>query len=152
MRPITCIDSKPTETADHCAVTYGYGVLLPVFNQLGYTFSNISYCNCTEWDTYDRDQKYNCNLFNFLTGFVFWNDAIQSPEPLFELTNLSSSYINRKVYYSLTHSLTHSCLLSLDLRRMMPNISLVNFITAAKSIPEIILIFAIQAPAVTVLY
>lgn len=106
MSPITCIDSNPYETADHCAVTYGYGVLLPVFNQLGYATQvynnlatgNLSYCNCSEWADYNEEQKYNCNLFNFLTGFIFWNDEIYSPDSLFELTNLESSYINRKAY------------------------------------------------------
>ena len=180
MKPITCIDSTPYEAADHCAVTYGNGILLPVFNQLGYATQvynnlatgNLSYCNCSEWADYNEEQRYSCNLFNFLTGFIFWNDAIYLPDPLLELTNLESSHVNRKVRpsfpyslppslppsltyflpHSLTPSLTYLLTYLLVHRLTTLNFSRASSTTATSLKPVIILIFVTQVLVVTALF
>lgn len=63
-----------------CVMTVGGVYGIPIFNHAGASFDTPVPCNCSQHDSLNLTSSYaNCNLFNFLSGFLFWPAAGSSP-------------------------------------------------------------------------
>lgn len=67
-----------------CGLNYNGVTAMPIFNQFGSNSTFPMPCDCANAASYDLDVAFsNCNLFNFLSGFIFWNT--ESPNPILEM-------------------------------------------------------------------
>lgn len=100
MDPITCIQLQGYN------LTYGYTqctmvvekmvYALPVFNHMGTSADNPIPCNCSTLNPADLQNKdFICNLFNFITGIVFYpiNDPSDTARLLYKI-GLDPTMIN----------------------------------------------------------
>eukprot|EP01038_Epipyxis_sp_PR26KG_P009622 gene9622-12957_t len=95
MNPISCYSYKYNETFDGllsiCFVKLGRLVGFPFFNQVGTEFSYPTPCNCNNEATGSGNSS--CNLFKFISGFLFW--SIPDDIPIgddYDYTNSLSKY------------------------------------------------------------
>lgn len=99
MDPIICVTSGLQDPV--CGMAVGKGAVMPFFHHLGSNFTFPTHCDCnilTEVDLSDTDHP--CHLFNFLTGFVFWNTL--DPTALLE-NRMRASAIFKKDYNTLSY-------------------------------------------------
>jgi len=66
MVPLFCMNSAEGLL---CTIEYFEVYLYPVFNSLGNSLYNPEYCNCST----QAGTSFECNLFQFLAGFVFYD-------------------------------------------------------------------------------
>ena len=89
MDPISCInfDVPSASAADYsfCIMQLSNGMYaLPLFNHFGSSADMPIPCNCSELDPAELQNSYsNCNLFNFLTGVLFFETG--SPDTIMDL-------------------------------------------------------------------
>jgi hypothetical protein len=83
MAPLTCISAPATQ----CILAVGEVFALPVFNHAGASGVVPTVCDCDVLSAEDLSSRYSpCNLFSFLSGFIFWPDTLNgSPDPVFEM-------------------------------------------------------------------
>jgi hypothetical protein len=57
-------------------LSFNQVVMFPVFNHLGANTTYPEICNCTTLTTLElMDKTHNCNVFRFMSGFVYFNAA-----------------------------------------------------------------------------
>jgi hypothetical protein len=92
MQPLTCMEnegfnvSMPLSATNVflCGSNFGQLYVVPIFNHAGSNYSVPRPCDCQFADSYGLNSSYApCNLFNFISGFVFWNTEL--PTPIFEV-------------------------------------------------------------------
>jgi hypothetical protein len=82
MAPLTCISAPVTQ----CILAIGEVFALPVFNHAGASPNVPTVCDCAVLSAEYLSSRYSqCNLFNFLSGFIFWAGTNGSPNPVFEM-------------------------------------------------------------------
>jgi hypothetical protein len=73
MKPISCVSFA--EGVPVCAIQLGSVYAFPVFNHAGNNKSYPALCDCSELTAEAlSDKTHNCNVFRFLSGFVFANN------------------------------------------------------------------------------
>lgn len=79
MNPILCTlyDNLPV-----CAFQFGYVYAWPIFQHKGNNITFPDPCNCHN-PSQSRGSYAQCNLFDFIHGFIFWNTS--DPYPIFSL-------------------------------------------------------------------
>mmetsp|Transcript_24483 Transcript_24483/g.40804 ORF Transcript_24483/g.40804 Transcript_24483/m.40804 type:complete len:279 (-) Transcript_24483:2-838(-) len=91
MKPVLCL--LLTQTAPRCVLQVGAVYALPVFHHNGNNNTYPDQCNCSNPDQAFNNAFDNCNVFNFLTGFIYWPNTTASFLATVELI-LSSSYVD----------------------------------------------------------
>lgn len=67
-----------------CGLSYNGVIAMPMFNQFGSNSTLPIPCDCSKASSYNLNSAFsNCNMFNFMSGFMFWNT--QSPDAILEL-------------------------------------------------------------------
>jgi len=103
MKNIYCLMANSSDSSNHkvkefvtklCFINIWHALTLPIFNHIGNSFIQPEYCDCTSKVGYSE----RCNMFNFMTGIVFYkrlhddetvvNDVIR----LMTLANRYESY------------------------------------------------------------
>jgi hypothetical protein len=92
MTPMICLrtmqynEDYPNSEANAflCGLSYDGVIAMPIFNQFGSNSTFPMPCDCNKADSYDLHIAFsNCNSFNFMSGFMFWNT--QSPNAILEM-------------------------------------------------------------------
>ena len=104
MTPITCINNDVYHISQCCLTISPTAFAIPVFNHLGNNTEYPMKCNCTDIRENDpsslSNSLSNCNVFRFLTGFLYYSD-IDTPDGILELFykyNTSTDLINQYAF------------------------------------------------------
>lgn len=62
-----------------CGFNIGSITGIPILNQKGYSTEFPSYCECQDFGSYSASEQSQCNYFEFIYGFMFWNTTDTSP-------------------------------------------------------------------------
>ena len=97
MQPLTCIKGFKTPL---CAIVLGTIYGMPFFLHKGNSSSYPQRCDCNRMSDFEKQYSYSpCNLFTFMTGFLYYESA--TPNELFELIakyNYSTSIFDELVF------------------------------------------------------
>lgn len=95
MDPVLCIHNKANVPSCLLSVGDVYGI--PVFNHNGNNNTYPGQCNCTEEVPKGLNSNYSdpCNVFNFLTSFIYWPNQPGNPYPGIELM---LEYTSEEIY------------------------------------------------------
>lgn len=97
MKPISCITMNNTQIVDYtfCALVIAEEVYaIPLFNHMGKSQELPVECNCSTISDFEKgDSYYNCNVFSFLTGVLFY--PVKSPDDITTMwINIGTEIIN----------------------------------------------------------
>jgi hypothetical protein len=96
MAPIACLVAEKQQL---CTMLIGYVLAIPFFLHKGVNDTWPVKCNCSTLTAEELAHAHPCNLFQFLTGIMFWNSdyAIQAFE-LLEKYNYDGSIVNNAAF------------------------------------------------------
>eukprot|EP01038_Epipyxis_sp_PR26KG_P008971 gene8971-12102_t len=87
MEPLSCVTLYSSNNLAICLVLLGKVNAFPIFNHIGDNETYPSFCDCANLHNDDiyTNSHHPCNLFRFISGFIFW-------PPSEELNVISDDY------------------------------------------------------------
>lgn len=85
MKAMTCLANAIPGLPLLCSVRVGSLYTYPFFNHVGKNYTLPERCDCSN---FDFNADWSCDIFNFLTGIVFYDYNVTSTESVNDLTRL----------------------------------------------------------------
>jgi len=86
MKPVLCMfPGEGSGIYVACVIQVGAQFAIPLFNHVGSDLASPLPCNCSHPDAQSLEPYGLCNLFSFMTGFLYWQTFDNTPNPILDL-------------------------------------------------------------------